>query len=139
MNSKNNSKIVNIRSNNCIGYMKKFKDFNKINICRNNNNDSIDINSRCHSLNKLKEKTNFNTNDIKLLVNYLKNNMIASEINKSHRNFLIKKCEKFNFNNLIKKRKNNNSTNNSKRNKINCANIIYLNTKATEKFLKNKK
>ena len=105
MNSKNNSKIVSIKSNNCSGNMKKFKDFNKINICRNNNNDSIDINSRYHSLNKLKEKTNFNTNDIKLLVNYLKSNMIASERNKSHRNFLIKKCEKFNFNNLIKKKK----------------------------------
>ena len=139
MNSKNNSKIVSIKSNNCSGNMKKFKDFNKINICRNNNNDSIDINSRCHSLNKLKEKTNFNTNDIKLLVNYLKNNMIASEINKSHRNFLIKKCEKFNFNNLIKRKKNNNSTNNSKRNKINCSNIIYLKTKPTEKIIKNKK
>ena len=46
MNSKNNSKIVSIKSNNCSGYMKKFKDFNKITICRNNNNDSIDINSR---------------------------------------------------------------------------------------------
>ena len=69
---------------------------------------------------------------MKEILNYLKNNMIASSgRNKSHRNFLLKKCEKFNLDDvLINKNKKNNSNNK----KGNHSNFIHMKYKIKEKL-----
>ena len=126
-NSKNNSKM---NSNNNSKYIKKMNAYDKSN---NYINDSSENNSRCHSLTKIKGQNNYNSNDIKLFISYLKNNMISnSGRNKSHRNFLIKKYQKYNLNNLINKNKKSNSK------KENCTNIIYFKNKAKKKIIKKK-
>ena len=95
-------------------------------------NESHENNSRCHSLNKITTKINYNSNEMKEILNYLKNNMIASSgRNKSHRNFLLKKCEKFNLDDvLINKNKKNNSNNK----KGNHSNFIHMKYKIKEKL-----
>ena len=131
ININNNSKnITKMNSNNNSKYIKKINAYDKSN---NYINDSSENNSRCHSLTKIKGQNNYNSNDIKLFISYLKNNMINnSGRNKSHRNFLIKKYQKYNLNNLINKNKKSNSK------KENCTNIIYFKNKAKNKIVKKK-
>ena len=119
MNSVNNSKYIKLISNN---NPKVY-----ISIYDNSNNSQ-----RCHSLNKLTNKNNFNSKEMKLFVNYLKNNMISISgrgRNKSHRNFLIKRYAKFNLDKFIIKNKKIN-------NRINYCNLIYKKNKSNKKFMK---
>ena len=113
---------------------KKTNKYIKTNLCLNIN-DSNDNSKRCNSLNKIinKNNKNYNTNEIKLFIHYLNNNMISgSNKNKSHRNFLIKKCDKYNIKNIWNKKNSNNS-------KMGIySNFIYKNSKTRENLLKNK-
>ena len=58
-------------------------------------NESCEKNSRSHSLGKIKGHNNYNSNDIQVFIDYLKNNMNNNNNNnskgrnKSHRNFII--------------------------------------------------
>ena len=72
----------------------------------------------------------YNSNDIKVFINYLKSNMFNnnSERNKSHRNFLIKKYQKYNLNDLINNRNKKKDTK-----KVNCNNMVYFKNKAKKK------
>ena len=136
-NEKNKIKKINSNRNN-----KNCKNLKKLNICNkpniqvknkdenNNNNNSI----RSHSMSKIKVKNNFSSNEIKLFLNYLRNNLIISERNKSHRNFIIKKKEKYNFNNN-KSKSNYSSTNNSLSNRPNYSNLIYFKSKDRDKLM----
>jgi hypothetical protein len=94
-----------------------------------NINESNENNSRSHSLNKITSKNNYNSNEMKLFLYNLKNNMVLnSGRNKSHRNFLIKRYEKNNLDNIL------NKSNNNKNGKY--SNLIYMKYKAKEKSFK---
>ena len=113
--SKNNTKINSINNSR---YIQKI---NKSNLCININESNE--NQRCHSLNRIINKKNYNSNEFKLFLNYLKNNMTSNnDRNKSHRHFLGKKSDKSNLDKLNKK--NNNSVNKKGKN-----NFIYMKIK----------
>jgi hypothetical protein len=117
---------------------KKCKNLKKLNISNkssilaknieNRNNNSI----RSHSMSRIKVKNNFSSNEIKLFLNYLRNNLIISERNKSHRNFIVKKSDKYNFNHN-KSKNNYNSANISLSNRRNYSNLIYFKSKDMDK------
>ena len=112
LNSKNNSKIIK----------KKVKNKKNLFIDGNTNDISNNI-TRCHSLNK----KDFNSNEIKEFLNYLKNNKNTSGgRNKSHKNFYIKKKEKYYLDNILNKNLKNKNSNN---NKGNYSNIICKKSK----------
>ena len=125
INSKNNTKKNSINNSK---YIKKKSNKNKSNLYMNIN-ESNENNSRSHSLNKITSKNNYNSNEMKLFLYNLKNNMVLnSGRNKSHRNFLIKRYEKNNLDNIL------NKSNNNKNGKY--SNLIYMKYKAKEKSFK---
>ena len=125
INSKSNTKKNSIKK---CKYKKKINFKNKSNLYLNMN-ESNENNSRSHSLNKITSKNNSNSNEMKLFLNYLKNNMaLNSGRNKSHRNFLIKRCGKNNLDNILNKSNNNKNGN--------YLNLIYMKYKAKEKSFK---
>ena len=128
-------KINSIRNNKKCKNLKKLNISNKPNILVKNNENSNNTSIRSHSMNRMKIKNNFSSNEIKLFLSYLKNNLIISERNKSHRNFIIKKNDKYNFNNS-KNKSNYNSTNNSLSNRPNYSNFIYFKSKDRDKLMK---
>ena len=72
-------------------------------------------------------KKDFNSNEIKEFLNYLKNNKnTSSGRNKSHKNFIIKKGEKYYLDNILNKNLKNKNNNN---NKGNYSNIICKKSK----------
>ena len=125
-------KINSIRNNKKCKNLKKFNIRNKSNILGKNNENSNNNSIRSHSMSRIKVKNNFSSNEIKLFLNYLRNNLIISERNKSHRNFIIKKNDKYNFNHN-KSKSNYNSTNNSLSNRPNYSNLIYFKYKDMDK------
>ena len=107
--SNNNTNILSINNNKNIKKINEIYKSNLFNII-----DDIDK-QRCHSLNKIKNKNNYNSNDLKKFLNYLKNNMISdNNRNKSHINCLNKKSgnyyEKLNKKNKSSNKKNANNT-----------------------------
>ena len=128
-------KINSIRNNKKCKNLKKLNISNKPNILVKNNENSNNTSIRSHSMSRMKIKNNFSSNEIKLFLSYLKNNLIISERNKSHRNFIIKKNDKYNFNNS-KNKSNYNSTNNSLSNRPNYSNFIYFKSKDRDKLMK---
>ena len=125
INSKSNTKKNSINNSK---YIKKKSNKNKSNLYMNING-SNENNSRSHSLNKITSKNNYNSNEMKLFLNNLKNNMaLNSGRNKSHRNFLIKRCGKNNLDNILNKSNNNKNGN--------YLNLIYMKYKAKEKSFK---
>ena len=125
-------KINSIRNNKKCKNLKKFNIRNKSNILGKNNENSNNNSIRSHSMSKIKIKNDYSSNEIKLFLNYLRNNLIISERNKSHRNFIIKKNDKYNFNHN-KSKSNYNSTNNSLSNRPNYSNLIYFKYKDMDK------
>ena len=136
-NEKNKIKKINsIKNNKKCKNLKKLNINNKSSILAKNNENSNNF-IRSHSMSRIKVKNNnFSSNEIKLFLNYLRNNLIINERNKSHRNFIIKKNDKYNFNNN-KSKSNNNSTNNSLSNRPNYSNLIYFKSKDMDKSMKN--
>ena len=131
MSSKNTSKVNSI--NNTKNVKKKSeKNYNGF----KNKSQRKNINTRAHSLNKIRSKNNYNSKEMKSFVNYLKiNKTSGSERNKSHRNFMINnnRCENDNLGKVLNK---NRKELNSK--KANYSNLIYMKNKAKDKILKNK-
>lgn len=125
-------KINSIKNNKKCKNLKKLNFCNKSSILAKNNENSNNNSIRSHSMSKIKIKNDYSSNEIKLFLNYLRNNLIISERNKSHRNFIIKKNDKYNFNNSKSKSKNN-STNNSLSNRPNYSNLIYPKSKDMDK------
>ena len=125
-------KINSIRNNKKCKNLKKYNIRNKSNISGKNKENSNNNSIRSHSMSKIKVKNNFSSNEIKLFLNYLRNNLIISERNKSHRNFIIKKNDKYNFNHN-KSKSNYNSINNSLSNRPNYSNLIYFKSKDMDK------
>ena len=125
-------KINSIKNNKKCKNLKKLNFCNKSSILAKNNENSNNNSIRSHSMSKIKIKNDYSSNEIKLFLNYLRNNLIISERNKSHRNFIIKKNDKYNFNNSKSKSKNN-STNNSLCNRPNYSNLIYPKSKDMDK------
>ena len=78
-------------------------------------------------------KKDFNSNEIKEFINYLKNNKNTnSGRNKSHRNFLIKKGGKYYLDNILNK----NVKNNKNNKKENYSKIIYTKYNTKENSIK---
>ena len=129
--SKKNTKLNSVNNSK---YIKKLKKNNRLN---NIMNESCEKNSRSHSLGKIKGHNNYNSNDIQVFIDYLKNNMNNNNNNnskgrnKSHRNFIIKKKQKYDLNDLINEK--NKKSNNKK---VNCTNMIYFKNKAKKKVIK---
>ena len=121
---KNKTKVNSVNNSKLIQKMNNIKKLNNI------LDDSIEKERKSHSLGKLKMQNYYNSNDIKVFINYLKSNMFNnnSERNKSHRNFLIKKYQKYNLNDLINNRNKKKDTK-----KVNCNNMVYFKNKAKKK------